>query len=74
MLQETEYQCLEREKFKKGHGKGINNSRFSLLVDEEIDIFFMRGRSYKSHGRGKHRTLVKGAFALHNLRNGGWRY
>jgi len=73
-MQEVEANCVVREKFIKGHEKGFINNRFELVVGENIDIFLTRGRSYKSHGRGKHRTLVKGAFALHNLRNGGWRY
>ena len=73
-MQEVEAQCLVRKNFKKGHRGGLMNNRFESIVGEEVDISFMRGRSYKSHGRGKHRTLVRGAYALHNLRNGGWRY
>ena len=38
MLQETEHQCLVGEKFKKGHKKGFTNTKFDLIVGEEVDI------------------------------------
>ena len=74
MLQEVEIITEQKEKFTKGHREGFTNSKFDLVVQEQVDIDLTRGRSYKSHGRGKHRTLVKGVYALHTLREGGWRY
>lgn len=73
MLREIE-NIPKRERFIKGHKQGFNNSKFIDIVDEEIDISLSRGKAYNSHGRGKHRSLVKGAYALSTYRKGGWRY
>lgn len=74
MQPEIEIIRVQKERFIKGHKEGFTNTRFVSIVEEQVDIDLTRGKSYKSHGRGKHRTLVKGAFTLHVFREGGWRY
>jgi len=61
------------EHFIKGHKEGFSNTKFSLIVDEEADIALTRGNAHGHRSRGKHRSLVRGAFALYVLRKGGWR-
>jgi hypothetical protein len=59
--------------FQKGHKEGFSNTKLTLLAGEEIDISLTRGNSHGHKSRGKHRSLVRGAYALYVFRKGGWR-
>jgi len=72
MLVEKVFPGTEK-RFSEGKQR-FSNYKFAEVVEEEVDIHLMRGRSWNSHGRGKHRSLVKGAYTLNNYRNGSWSY
>ena len=74
MLQEIEKPIEQHNShFKKGRKNGFTNSKFSFIVDEEVDIYLPKGNGKSHPARGKHRSLVRGAFTLHTFRKGGWR-